>query len=79
MRTINDNKGLSWRVWRITPQSQVLQSTASGMSRGWLCFESQDGKRRLVDPPRDWESYPESRLLELLEQASPVRATAGRS
>jgi hypothetical protein len=78
MRTIHDHKGHSWRVWHVTPQSQVLQSTASGMGRGWLCFEGHGAKRRLVDPPRDWESLSEAALVELLGQATPVRVTANR-
>lgn len=48
-------------------------SVTPGMETGWLCFESQDEKRRLFPVPQGWEECPEQVLLGLLRQAQPVR------
>jgi hypothetical protein len=73
MRTIRDREGRSWRVWHVVPQSQVLRTAAPGMIGGWLCFESEGDKRRLVAPPVGWEQLHEVELVEMLARATPVR------
>jgi hypothetical protein len=73
MRTIRDEQGRSWRVWRVVPQSQVLRSAAPTMSGGWLCFESDGDKRRLAAPPEGWEELHERELVEMLGRATPAR------
>jgi len=73
MRTIRDGDGRSWRVWHVVPQSQVLRSAAAGMMEGWLCFESEGDKRRLVSPPADWERLPDRELVGMLGRATAVR------
>lgn len=73
MRTIRDREGRSWRVWHVVPQSQVLRTAAPGMIGGWLCFESDGDKRRLVTPPVEWERLHDAELVELLGRATPVR------
>jgi hypothetical protein len=42
------------------------------LSGGWLCFESENGKRRLAPPPPTWEDAPEEELATLWEHAEPV-------
>ena len=42
------------------------------LSGGWLCFESDHGKRRLAPPPPSWEEAPDEELATLWEQAEPV-------
>jgi hypothetical protein len=78
IRSFQDTEGTTWRVWRVLPQKPILVSTSPGLARGWLCFESASGKRRLADPPDGWEEHPESALLELLGRATAVRARAAR-
>lgn len=73
IRTIRDGEGRSWRVWHVVPQSQVLRAAAPGMIGGWLCFESDGDKRRLVAPPTGWETLGNRELLEMLGRATPVR------
>ena len=73
MRTIRDREGRSWRVWHVVPQSQVLRTTAPGMSGGWLCFESDGDKRRLAGPFVGWEQLHDAELVEMLARATPVR------
>jgi hypothetical protein len=73
MRTIRDGEGRSWRVWHVVPQSKVLRSAAPEMTGGWLCFESDGDKRRLVGPPERWEELTEAALVEMLGRAAAVR------
>ncbi|SOD03787.1 hypothetical protein SAMN05216486_1182 [bacterium JGI 053] len=73
MRTIHDGEGRSWRVWHVVPQSQVLRSAAPGMMEGWLCFESEGDKRRLVSPRVDWDRVHDAELVEMLGRATTVR------
>ena len=73
MRTIRDGEGRSWRVWHVVPQSQVLRTAAPGMTGGWLCFESDGDKRRLVAPPAGWEQLHDTELVEMLGRATEVR------
>ncbi len=73
MRTIRDGEGRSWRVWHVVPQSQVLKSAAPGMTEGWLCFESDGDKRRLVSPPVEWDNLHDDELVEMLGRATEVR------
>jgi hypothetical protein len=42
------------------------------LSKGWLCFESPNGKRRLAPPPALWEDASEAELMELWAQAEVV-------
>lgn len=61
----------------MVPQSEVLKSSAlPGMHVGWLCFESEGDKRRLVDPPAGWDRLLEDELVRLLAQATRVKARA---
>jgi hypothetical protein len=42
------------------------------LAKGWLCFESPNGKRRLAPPPAAWEDLPDAEVLALWEQADVV-------
>jgi hypothetical protein len=44
-----------------------------GLERGWLCFECDREKRRLVPAPRDWETCSEGTLSAYLRAAKPIR------
>jgi len=44
------------------------------LAKGWLCFESAAGKRRLAPPPPAWEDVAEDELAALWEQAEAVQA-----
>jgi hypothetical protein len=43
------------------------------MTGGWLCFESDGDKRRLVGPPAGWEHLHDTELVEMLGRATEVR------
>lgn len=47
-------------------------SVASEYNNGWLCFESEGEKRRLVPIPDDWADMGPDRLATLLQAAKRV-------
>jgi hypothetical protein len=77
IRTFRDGEGRSWRVWHVVPQSEVLRSNSPELARGWLCFENDGDKRRLVSPPERWLESSEEELLALLQGATPVQKPNG--
>jgi hypothetical protein len=50
----------------------TLPFVSPALAGGWLCFESEHGKRRLAPPPARWEDIPEADLAALWEQAEIV-------
>jgi hypothetical protein len=48
---------------------------ASGLSRGWLAFESAHDKRRLAPVPAGWEELSDAELEALLRKATQAPAT----
>lgn len=77
IRTFRDGEGRSWRVWHVMPQSEVLRASSPELARGWLCFENDGDKRRLVSPPERWMDSTEEELLALLQGATPVQKPNG--
>lgn len=51
-------------------RSQHITSKA-----GWLCFESQDERRRLTPIPADWARCDDAQLETYLREARPARLT----
>lgn len=66
-REFNDEAGRSWRVWDTYPQKP--QIVAPGFENGWLSFETDGEKFRLVPIPPDWERGTEAGLRTLLHAA----------
>ena len=72
-REFTDSKGTRWLVWSTTPsQSSVLDSD---MQKGWLTFECDAERRRLVPIPRDWEQAAPDRMELYCRAAQPVTRT----
>jgi hypothetical protein len=77
VREFTDSGGTVWRVWDVTPE-HMHRVTASedflgDMKDGWLCFESESEKRRLVSPyPRSWIDMPIPQLEKLVSVAPVV-------
>lgn len=46
----------------------------SGLEGGWLCFQSEAGKRRLAPPPEGWEEAPPEELEALCHRAAAAPA-----
>ncbi|HKN65927.1 MAG TPA: hypothetical protein VJW73_06600 [Gemmatimonadaceae bacterium] len=71
-REFTDSKGIRWLVWSTTPtQGAVL----GDMQKGWLTFESDMERRRLVPVPRDWERAADDRMELYLRAAQRVTRT----
>jgi hypothetical protein len=66
---IADADGRVWRVWETQPQSRRTGGVAEGYASGWLTFESDTEKRRLLPVPPGWEQRDTPGLLELLARA----------
>jgi hypothetical protein len=73
MRSFRDAEGRTWRVWQVIPQSEILRTTSPELAGGWLCFENNGDKRRLVGTPEGWHEHTDAELERLLRRASPVR------
>lgn len=72
-REFTDSKGTRWLVWSTTPtQGAVL---GGDMQKGWLTFESDAERRRLVPIPRDWEQAAADRMELYCRAAQPVTRT----
>ena len=80
LREFTDNAGTPWRVWDVTPNARPLSMRpkadaaaspypALEFAAGWLCFESDLGKRRLAPIPADWETCDVERLEEYCSRA----------
>ena len=60
-----------WRVWLTRP---AVPSVVSEEFRGgWLCFDSELGRRRLAPIPIGWERADPERLEFWLRKATPIR------
>jgi hypothetical protein len=79
LREFTDGRGVTWRVWDITPES-LRQLTGGGdypalaelYRTGWLSFQTLSGteKRSLSPIPPGWESLSGPELADLLEHAT---------
>jgi hypothetical protein len=72
-----DSNGVTWRVWNTVPSTRT--SVSGEFDKGWLTFESESGRRRLVPVPPNWASAPPERLelmcraaTEVLRRSKPV-------
>jgi hypothetical protein len=59
-REFTDSKGIRWLVWSTTPTPGAL--LGGEMQKGWLTFEADTERRRLVPIPRDWEQAAPERM-----------------
>lgn len=78
MRTFKDAEGRAWRVWQVVPQSDILKSTSPELAGGWLCFEKDGEKRRLLGPLDGWHTAPDTELVAMLERATLVKQVGAR-
>jgi hypothetical protein len=72
-RDFTDSKGIHWLVWSTTPSSSSVLAT--DMKQGWLTFESESERRRLLPVPRDWEEASPERMELYLRAAQTVTRT----
>jgi hypothetical protein len=75
MRNFTDASGTDWMVFEVRRQGNEEDNWAylpRGFRAGWLCFESDSGKRRLSPVPDGWKSLAPPDLEKMLRRASPV-------
>lgn len=74
-REFVDGAQVHWQVWDVHPSggARGARVPASYVS-GWLAFESESERRRLVPIPDGWTSLPDTALERLCAQAVPVPA-----
>jgi hypothetical protein len=72
LRELHDTTGIVWMVFEVKPTSRSFSSVATRaeLSSGWLCFQSDQGRRRLPGVPDCWETMSDGALLALLSSAS---------
>ncbi len=76
MRVIDDATGITWSVYEVKRQNTASDRWShlpEEFANGWLCFESDFSKRRLMPVPPRWEEYSDEELSRLLTTAHPVR------
>src|SRR4051812_22369172 len=75
MRNFTDSAGTEWTVFEVKRQGEEEDNWAylpRGFRAGWLCFESDVGKRRLSPVPDGWKALNPPDLEKLLRRASVV-------
>ena len=75
MRVFRDSNDIDWTVFEVRRQfgpKADLSYLPGGFSNGWLCFESRNGKRRLVRFPDRWRECTDAELETMLGQAQPA-------
>jgi hypothetical protein len=75
MRIFTDAGGTEWTVFEVKRQGNEEDNWAylpRGFRAGWLCFESDLGKRRLSPVPDGWKSLDAPELEIMLRRASLV-------
>ena len=62
-RTFTDPNGTSWQVWDVRPTTSAeIMTLRQELASGWLAFECERERRRLVPIPTGWETWPVERL-----------------
>ncbi len=70
-RVFTDADGTSWQVWDVRPgtTNESIQLRTE-FADGWLAFESERGRKRLVPIPDGWEEWPDQQLSDACAEAS---------
>ena len=74
-RRFTDSASREWNVWNVVPSTSTdsRANLGSDMARGWLCFETDAEKRRLMSFPADWNEMDDGALEKLCNNATPVK------
>jgi len=79
MRAFVDTHGTEWTVFEVKRNVVGASGRPSylpdGLSHGWLCFESELGKRRLARFPSNWRQFTDRELETLARAAIPARVS----
>jgi hypothetical protein len=75
LRSFHSQDGTLWNVWNVVPtlvHNDRKVALSTGMTSGWLCFESGGVKRRIVPAPDGWEEWSDDELDSALATAQAV-------
>jgi hypothetical protein len=76
LREFRDSKGVSWKVWDVRPEAihpvTAAEEFLAEYRDGWLCFESEEDRRRLPLFPGAWADMTDEELEKLLATAQPL-------
>jgi hypothetical protein len=75
LRTFTCRDGSTWNVWDVVPtlaHKDRRVTLGVGMTEGWLCFEHNGVKRRIVPAPPNWEGWSDEQLETALTGAVAV-------
>ena len=73
MRSFRDSNNVEWTVFEVRRQvSRADAVSPIAQTSGWLCFESESSKRRLLKYPERWREFSDDELARLLGQAKPA-------
>jgi hypothetical protein len=74
MRELVGDDGRAWMVYAIVPNAYDDRiGFAPGYARGWLCYQCGGEKWRYLGIPDGWQSLGDVELLDLMDEAIPVR------
>ena len=80
LREVQDESGVLWTIYDVHPSSQRhgTVQVREELASGWLCFQSDASKRRLVGIPERWEQLDDNALMSLMTAAALVSASANK-
>ena len=77
MRSFRDSNNVEWTVFEVRRQVSRADAVSSiAQTSGWLCFESNSSKRRLLKYPERWREFSDDELTRLLNVAKPAPRTS---
>lgn len=77
-REFTDEDGVPWRAWDTYPTAGSKIAVQPSYESGWLSFECETERRRLMPVPSAWDGASDDGLRAWLTQAEPVRRAAPR-
>jgi hypothetical protein len=72
---------VEWEVWEVNAavaqgdKDEITGEYPAYKRTSWLCFYSQDQRRRLAEYPFKWYKLGEPELISLLERSVPSKIT----
>lgn len=80
LRELRDESGIIWTIYDVHPSTARHSSLQlrEELASGWLCFQSDAAKRRLVGIPDQWEQMDDNALKSLMTAAALVSAKANK-
>jgi len=80
LREVQDESGVLWTIYDVHPSTQRhgTVQVREELASGWLCFQSDAAKRRLVGIPERWEQLDDGALMSLMTAAALVAANANK-